>query len=100
MNTNKTQTPEQTKDKPNKLNQVAYRDGYIHDRAEERHNLEKKAINRPKNSATNRLTSGITIATIATLISGALFLLTHHHQPSTEPFKTISVPNSSQPQNP
>ena len=59
-----------------------------------------KAIIRPKNSAPNGLIFGITIATIATLISGALFLLMHHHQPSTESVKTISVPKNSQSQNP
>jgi len=100
MNTNKTQTPEHSKNKPHKLNQLAYRDGYIHGGVGERQNSENKSHYSPKNSASNGLIFGITIATIATLISGALFLLMHHHQPSTESVKTISVPKNSQSQNP
>lgn len=48
MNTNKTQTPEHSKNKPHKLNQLAYRDGYIHGGVGERQNSENKSHYSPK----------------------------------------------------
>ena len=88
MNTDKTRIPEYSHDGVGRLNNIAYRDGYIHGRELEHHIQEEKRIIRDNNTAASGLLFGMTITAIAGVLGGFIFFATHHNQPSNSSLQT------------
>lgn len=100
MNTNRTQTPKNNNegDGLGRISKMAYRDGYLHGRDLEHSVQEENRVVRDNNTAASGLLLGITIASLAGLLGGALYFVTHQNQPTTTPVRTAPAPTISQPQ--
>lgn len=98
MNTDKTQIPEHQKNGAGRLNKLAYRDGYIHGRADEHDIHQENRSIRNNTRGVNGFLIGIAVTAIAGFLGGSIYLLSHSGGNSTSPGQTapVSTTNPSQ----
>ncbi|HAX88208.1 MAG TPA: hypothetical protein DCY91_18555 [Cyanobacteria bacterium UBA11370] len=102
MNPQNTQSPTHKNPGRSRLNATAYRAGYLRGKTSEHYSQDENRIIRENNSAARGLLWGLTLAAIAILLGGAIFLLIQAKQSPTSSIETNPIPDrdtTSQPQN-
>ncbi len=100
MKTDKTKIPENQNDGVGRLNKLAYRDGYLHGQVDEYDIQRENRSIRENNSAAKGLLIGIGLTSIASILGGTIFFLTHANWHSTTPGETAPVHSTNQTHNP
>ena len=80
-----------------RLNAKAYQTGYLQGKALEREIQDENHLVRDNNNAARGLLWGITLAVIAMLLGGTIFLLIQTQQASSDPTPSVSAPQRLQP---